>query len=535
MDNFEHYDDEIDLRRYAAVLWRWKWLLVACTLLAAIGAFVASRLMTPVYEATTTLLVNEAPDSQTSDYNALLMSERLARTYAEMLTQRPVLTETLQRLELDLNLEELEEAIEVQSLRDTQLIAVTVEHENPYTAAEIANTLAAVFQERNDALQQSRFAESKASLERQLARLNDQIEETEAALAALGDPRDAEGKAEAERLTAALAQYQASYTTLLQSYEELRVAEAQTVSNVVQVEPAEPDFEPVRPRTLLNTALAAVVGGMLGLGAVFLIEYLDDSVKTPEQVEQALGLPVLGTIAEMAPAEDGKPHVAAEPRSAVAEAFRALRTNIQFAAVDRPLHTLLITSPGPEEGKSTLCANLGTVMAHGGRQTLVLEADLRRPKVHHHLGLTRKYGLSDLFVQDPLSLDGAVQETAVPGLRAIASGELPPNPAELLGSERMSQILEALKAEADLVLIDTSPASVVTDPVVLAGKVDGVLLVIEPGKTQLPAAEGAVEALRRAGANVIGVVFNNVPLRRAGYYGTYRYQYTYSYEEEDGD
>jgi succinoglycan biosynthesis transport protein ExoP len=284
----------------------------------------------------------------------------------------------------------------------------------------------------------------------------------------------------------------------------------------------------------MNTFLAVAVGGMLALGIVFLVEYLDDTVKSPEQVERTLDLPVLGTIAKIEnnDAESGV-HVAEAPRSPIAEAFRTLRTNIQFAAVDQPITTLLITSAGQKEGKSTLTSNLGAVMAHGGRKITILEADLRRPRVHKLLDLKRSPGLSDLFVQDKLSLDSALQDTAVPDLQAVASGDLPPNPAELLGSERMSQILEAMKEDADLVLIDSSPAAVVTDSVVLSEKVDAVLLVIEPGKTELPSAEYAVEALRRAGANIIGVVFNNVPLKRSGYYGSYKYQYTYSYESDE--
>jgi capsular exopolysaccharide synthesis family protein len=225
-------------------------------------------------------------------------------------------------------------------------------------------------------------------------------------------------------------------------------------------------------------------------------------------------------------------HVADEPRSPVAEAFRALRTSIQFAAVDNPIRTLLITSAGPKEGKSTVTTNLGAVMAQGGRSTVIVEADLRRPRVHKLLDLKNGVGLSDYFVRQDLAPDEMLQDTDVEGLQAIASGELPPNPAEVLGSERMSRLLADLAGRFDVVLVDSSPASVVTDPVVLSEKVDAVLLVVEPGKSELPAAEHAVKALRRAGANVIGVVFNNVPLKRASYYGSYKYQYEYKYEED---
>jgi capsular exopolysaccharide synthesis family protein len=216
----------------------------------------------------------------------------------------------------------------------------------------------------------------------------------------------------------------------------------------------------------------------------------------------------------------------------VAEAFRALRTSIQFAAVDEPICTLLVTSAGPEEGKSTITTNLGAAMAQGGRKTAIVEADLRRPRVHKLLDLKNGIGLSDYFVQQDMAPGDLLQDTDVDGLQAIASGELPPNPAEVLGSERMSRLLADLAGRFAMVLVDSSPASVVTDPVVLSEKVDAVLLVVEPGKSELPAAEHAVRALRRAGANLIGVVFNNVPLKRASYYGSYKYQYEYKYEED---
>ncbi len=526
----DYYEDEIDLRRYAEVLWRWKWLLVIGVALAAGAAFVTSRLQTPVYEASTTLLINQAPDAQTSDYTAILTSERLARTYAQMISNRTILEQTLDRSGLSYEVEEFAEAVEVALVRDTQLIEVRVENTSPRLAANLANALVEVFVELSDTLQAERYAASKASLQARLSELEAQIAETEARIEDIGDP---EQQSERIRLEGQLTQYRSSYSSLLQSFEELRLAEAQSISNVVQIDPAVAPDEPVRPRTLLNTALAAVVGGMLAVGGVFLIEALDDTIKSPEQVESALGLPVLGTIARIEQNHsDGKPIVALEPRSPIAEAFRTLRTNIQFAGVDGRIRTLLITSAGPEEGKSSVCANLGTVMADGGCSTIILEADLRRPRMHRLLGLSQRQGLTDLYVQDLLSLDGALQDTEIAGLRAISSGELPPNPAELLGSARMGGILEGLLREADLVILDSSPAAVVTDPVVLSGKVDAVLLVVEPGRTELAAAQHAVTALRRAGARLIGVVLNNIPLKRLGYYGSYRYQYSNSYESD---
>jgi succinoglycan biosynthesis transport protein ExoP len=520
--------DEIDLRRFAQVLWHWAWLIVLCGLLAGGAAFVVSRLQTPIYQATTTLLINQAPSAQSSDYTAVLTADRLAATYVQMLTTRPVLEETLSRLELTTPIDEFEKAINASLLTNTQLIELKAEDPNPARAADIANTLATVFSEQNDARQAERYAASKTNLQNQLDTLQADIASRQARLAALGSPSSASGQAEVDRLTTEVTQMRGSYATLLKSYEDLRLAEAQSASNLIQVAPATPPTDPVRPRTLLNTLLAAIVGGMLAVGGVFVIEYLDDSVKSKDDVTHRLGLPVIGTLVKF-PENGGEvPYVALHPRSPVAESFRALRSNISFAAVDKPIHRLMVTSPGPRVGKSTVAVNLAVAFAQSGRRVALLDADLRRPRLHHNLGLSNQQGLSDLFVSDSLNLDGRLQATAYDHLWALTSGKLPPNPAELLASERMAAILDLLGEEVDLIVVDAPPAVVVTDPVVLGPRMDGILMVLEPGKTKLAAAQQALEEFQRSGSRVIGVVFNNVPQRRAGYYGAYQYQYRYS-------
>jgi capsular exopolysaccharide synthesis family protein len=343
-----------------------------------------------------------------------------------------------------------------------------------------------------------------------------------------------------DQLQNELTQYQDSRTTTLQSYENLRLAEAETVSNVVQLAPADIPTTPVRPRILMNTILAGVVGAMLAIGVVFLIEYLDDTIKSTEEASQALGLPIIGFFAKADINEDGQPFVAVEPRSPFAEAFRSLRTNIQFTGVDRPIRTLLVTSAGPEEGKSTVASNLAVVIAQGGKKVALIDADMRKPRVHQIMNLPNKYGLSEFFNRETRNLRDVIHHWEGEDLDVITSGKLPPNPAELLGSERMSQLLDMFKGKYDFVVIDSPPIGVVTDPTVLSARVDGTLLVVEPKKTKLAAAIQALEQLRRANANVIGMVFNNVPMSRAGYYtgyssGYYYYQYAYSYtKSEDG-
>ena len=519
-----------DLRRYIGLLWHWAWLLALVTALAAGAAYLVSQRLTPVYEASTTLLINEAQSNQTTDYTAILTSERLARTYAAMMTKQPVLEAVQAELSLAMDLEDLEEAVSVQPVRDTQLIEVTVQDPDPQRAADIANTIFRVFEAQNQALQASRFAASKESLAAQLEEVNAQISRAEQSLAALAE----DNQAERDRLEASLAQYRQTYAGLLTSYEEVRVAEAQATSNVVQVEPAQPPDEPVRPRVAVNTLLASMVGLMLAVGGVFLVEALDNTLRTPDDVARLLGLPVLGVIADH-PVEDGRLVVLETPRSPVAEAFRSLRTNLQFASVDRPLVRLLVTSPGPGEGKSTVAANLAAVLAQSGKRVTLLDADMRRPRVHKLYGLPNRSGLSGLFVDPRLILDGVLQRTPLENLSVITTGDLPPNPSELLGSEKMNEIITQVMEISDVLVIDSPPVMLVTDSAVLSQRVDGVLLVLRQGETNLEVARHSVEALRRVGANLLGVVLNGVPARSSRY-GYYHYQgYSASYADYYGE
>jgi succinoglycan biosynthesis transport protein ExoP len=525
----------MELKQYAYLLWRWMWLIVLVTVLAAAAAYVTSRLTTPVYEASTRLLIDEAPDSDTSDYTAILMSERLARTYAEMITNDVVLEETIQRLGMDMSPAALKGSTNVQLVRDTQLIEVTVEHVNPFAASDLANTLFEVFDEQNSELRKERFGPSKENLSKQLDEMDGTIQSLQASIEDLGSPTTEAGRTELSQLKTELVQYQDSYTRLLQTYEGLRLAEAQTASNIVQIEPAKPRAAPIRPRTMMNTLLAAVVGAMLAVGGVFLIDYLDDTIKTTDEASQRFDLPVIGFITRMGENHVGLPVTISEPRSPTSEAFRSLRSNIQFAGVDFPIQTLLVTSPNPQVGKSTVATNLGVVVAQSGKQVLLIDADMRRPHIHNLMGLPNHIGLSDVFIRPSSELAGIIQRWQDGNLYVLTSGKAPPNPAELLASEKMIQFLETAVKKNNLVIIDSPPIGVVTDPVVLSARVDATLLVVEPGKTEIGATEYAVEQLRRAGANLIGLVFNNVPTRRAGYYTGHYYYYSEYYSNgKDG-
>ena len=207
-----------------------------------------------------------------------------------------------------------------------------------------------------------------------------------------------------------------------------------------------------------------------------------------------------------------------DPRSPVSEAYRTLRTNLSFSSLDEPIRTLVVTSPAPDEGKSTTVANLAVTMAQGGRSTILVDCDLRRPALHTLFDIQSEPGLTNLLLEE----DGqpALQQTEVEGLQILTSGPLPPNPADLLGSQKIDKVIASLVEQADVVLFDAPPVMAVTDAAVLGAKVDGVLLVISAGKTRRDHAERAKEMLERANVRIVGAALTNAPKDSSigGYY-----------------
>lgn len=521
-----------DLGPYLTIILHWWWALLLVGILSGGLTFFVSSRQQPIYQASTTILIDEAPGAKgNSDYQSILTSERRASTYSQLLTTEPLLQSVIQKLGLSYGTTKLKSAITARSVRDTTLIKVDVRDTDPPRAARIANTLVQTFAEQNSTLQTSRYAASKESLKQQMAVLEQQIQQADAGLAALG--QGANDKAERDRLGTALAQYRQSYANLLQSYEQVRLAEAQGNSNIVQVEPAVVPARPIAPRVVLNTVLGDLTGLLIALSLIFFREALDATLKDPEQITAQLGLPILGFVARMKSSERATPIVVAQPRSPVTEAFRGLRTNLQFSSVDRQLRTLLVTSSDPDEGKSTITANLGAVIAQSGLRVTLVDADLRRPRLHKFFQIANRLGLSELFVRPETAPVEVVQATSVPGVSVLTAGTIPPNPAELLGSEKMVNILNEIRDQADFVLIDAPPISPVTDAVVLAQRADGVLLIVRAGETKITAAKQALEQLGRAGARLIGVVINDIPLSRSRYRYAYQVYYrSYQYNDQ---
>lgn len=519
----------MELRRYLSLFRKWLWLIVLGALVVGGIAFLVNRASTPIYRSTLTLLVNQASgNSLMTDYTSVITSQQLAKTYGELLKKRPTLQAVIKNLGLNISPERLAGQVTVTPVRDTTLITVSVEDADPPRAAAIANELGKVFVEQIQEMQRSRFSSSEGNLAEQLQVLKEQIAATQSQL----DAAKAESSTkpdEVTRLESALVQYQNSYANLLKSYEDLRLAQTRLTDNVTIAESAQPSVAPVRPQTFTNTLLAMVVGALLAAGLAFLIEYLDDTVKGPEDID-ALNLTNLGLIARLnTKNSDERLVVVNDPRAPTAEAFRALRTNIQFASVDRPLHVLLVTSAGPSEGKSTIAANLAAALAQAGKRVALIDADLRRPSQHRVFKLPNHSGLTFALIQDKGELNGSLRPSGVEDLSVMVSGDLPPNPAELLGSNRVGRLLDQLQKQVDVVIVDTPPCLVVTDAVALSKRADGVLLVAEAGKTRRSALEQSAKVIQQVGGNVLGVVLNKYSLKAHGGYYNYQYYNAYYY------
>jgi polysaccharide biosynthesis transport protein len=336
---------------------------------------------------------------------------------------------------------------------------------------------------------------------------------------------------EIDNLNQNLGLYQTIYLNLLSSREDVKRQKMQNIPTVEQVSPAQASNEPVKPRTLLNILLGGLVGLIVALSFVILRENTDDTIKSREEVEQILGTKVVGYIANFKNAEYGEGiYVGGAPRSPVAEAFRALRTNLEFSAREKPIKTILVTSAGAAEGKTTIASNLAVVLAHSSKKVILLDADLRRPRVHKYTGISNAVGLSDLLGSQARDINNYVQTLDnIQDLSILPSGSLPYNPTDLLGSEKMKNLLSTLSDTYDYVVIDCPPM-IVADPEVLLGMADGVLLVMIPGKTSKEAVRAVKEQIEQTGVRLLGVVFNRLQnRRRAGYRGYSYYEFPYYY------
>jgi len=538
----------VDLIR---LLRKWFWLIALAGILGGGVAFLTRSSQPATYQAQATVSVGgfiEAPNPSTTEIRT---GVELAQTYAVLATTYDVLEAAIRAGNFQLTPDQLRDLIEVSIIQGTSLLVIKVTYTDPVLAADIANEVAAQMIANSPTNltpeQQSQIDLANA----EIARLNSQLQEARLQLELVDNQlENAASQEDIARLTAQrnvlIDQINLSSATIAQFSSTIASLQQRTNSLDI-VERARIPTSASGPGVALSTLFGAVIGVALAVGVALLVEYLDDAIKTPDEAAQITGLPVLGTLIRFGkPGDSYRERLITlnDPTSPVSEGYRALRTNLLFSATEnRTKSAFIITSPGPEEGKTVTSANLAVVMASAGLRVLLVDADLRRPKIHELFGLRNDVGLTTLLSANPATREGedlaptgdlrqCLQETGIPRLRVITGGFTPSNPAEVLGSALMQRWFRVFQSanNVDVVLFDTPPCLVVADSSVLAATINApVVLVIEAGRTRRGAAQEAREQFANLNIDVKGVVLNAIKPNTPGYgygYGGYYYYYS---------
>lgn len=523
----------MELRQYVGLVLKWWWLIVLTTLIAAGSSYLYSRALPPTYRADTTVLVGRILDNPTAGNTDVQSAANLAQAYVLLATQPPILKATAEAIGWPDSWQSLFFQIKASS-SGNQLVMISAMADDPASAQKIANETAhQLILQGPVSSQQKQAEEQQTFITSQLAKIKLQIESTQNTLAALTNQAALENDpVKLSDLNTRISALQTKITDWQKNYASLS-ALLNSGSNlfVTVLAPALLPTSPASPNIPQNVLFAALAGLVLAGGAILLLEYLDDTLKGPEDTQRALSLTALGTISRIGGIHAPTDHLITlkHPRSPISEAYRVLRTNLQFTGIENPSGALLVTSGSPGEGKTITSANLAVIFAQAGRRVILMDADLRRPSVDRFFGLPNQIGVTSLFLGDAPSLESICQATAVEDLRVITSGPLPPNPAEILDSHRMTEILASLRAQCDILILDSPPVLAVADACILGSRCSGVVLVVDAGHTRTEAGRHTVEVLRQTGAKLSGVVLNKVNLGRArGYYNHSGYHGYYS-------
>lgn len=403
---------------------------------------------------------------------------------------------------------------------------------------EIAAAENELGQALSDALDQGELATNVTLSDEKMTLLENNLQEYRELTATLP-----EKEMELNRLLRAYQVNEQVYTMLLEKLQEAKINEAMRTADIRIVDYALVPKRPVSPNYAKNIIVGILLGVFLGVGVAYVLEFADTSLNTVEEVERRLGRPVVGIIPRIGAAFGGLVHRSDKydpyfithtyPKSPVSEAFRMLRTAIRASGVDVEVSKILTTSTGLGDGKTLTSVNTSIIFAQAGDRVALVDCDLRRATVHQAFGLDRVPGLAEV-IMGQVELEEALRPTEVENLTVLPSGVVPPNPSELLGSQKFAAALAALAEKFDRVFLDAPPVLAVTDALVLGGLADGVCFVVCAGRTDRNAARRALELLTRSGCRVLGVVFNQVEMARV--FGTYGYkyysQYYKSYTEE---
>lgn len=514
----------MELKQYLRILWKWLWLMVLSTALAVGVSYYVTAQQPKIYQASAKLLVGQSLENANPNAQDLVTSQQLALTYIQIARTQPVLQAVLDTAGVQMAPEQLNGMFSANIVQGTQIIDLQVIDTDPARAQALANALAYQLTQEGPAASQQDQIKRRSFIQQQVDELEKKIQEAQVSIADLQRtlPVTASAReiADNQQKIAALqgqsAQWQQTYAALL------AFLAPQSPNYLSIIEPAALPRFPIGPNVNQTLLIAAAIGLALGVAGALLIEYLDDAIKTPEDITELLQLPTIGSIARIQGGNDRKLVTAIAPRSPISEAYRVLRTNIQYASLDKPLKSILVTSAGPYEGKSVTAANLAIAMALVGQRTVLVDADFRKAAQHRLFNLTNDIGLANALIAQS-ELDRFVRPTRIENLRVLTTGMSLPNPAEVLASERMRNLVAQLQQEADIIIFDSPPCLPVADPAILARLADGVILVVDSVRTHRDAAVRAKGIMEKAGATLLGVVLNRFRPQAGG--GHYYYQY----------
>ena len=515
----------MELRDYIHVIRARKWVIIQAVVIVTLTALAVSFLQPKSYEGSVQVLVSEKSSSSAvfSDLVTQLSSqpERALQTQVQLMEVRPIAEATIKQLDLQTTPEALLARVTVIAVGQTNLVKITATAGDPAQAAAIANTMA------DEYVTSSRDAQ-RASLAAAADEVQKRLDQAKADILDLGKRITQSGKS--DQLAAELQIATGTYTTLAEKLEQLRINQQLETGPGRVVSSAVVNDVAVSPKPLRNGALGLAVGLVFGLGMAFLYEYLDNTIKTTDEVEKIFGVPVLGTVPaeKMEKGEKRRLSIVQSPGSSTAEAYRVLRNSLDFINFQHDRRTLLVTSAAPGEGKSTVAANLAAALAQAGKKVVLVSVDFRRPTTDQFFNVNNMIGLSDVLLGSH-SLKAALQRPGDEQLLVLTSGKMPPNPSELLGSTKMEEVMKSLEEWGDWVILDAPPLLAVADPAAVARWVDGVLMVTQAGVSTREAAKKAMELLGKVGAKMTGVVVWGLDESKgSGGYGYYAGGYYYA-------
>lgn len=476
---------EMTLRDYGMVILRRKWIVIAATLIATVLAVVLSAMQTPIYSSSAQVLVTSRGQDGLFESQQSNLNDRAIQTEIQVIEGQAVRL----RVQENLGLDRQPTGVDARSVGSTDVIALVVRSTNATNAATLADAYATAYVDvrREQSVNELLLASTE---------VQNAINNVQANISAL-----AEDDPSRPGLVAQLANFN---TTL----DQLRVDAALRTGGATIIKNASVSSTPIEPTPTRTATLALIVGLLIGLGAAFLIDYLDDKVRSEEDLERLVDNPVLAVV-PIDPPPDHRPIALSEPTHFSVEAYRGLRTNIQFLGLDTPLKVIQVTSSLAGEGKTTTACNLAVVLAQAGHKVALVDADLRRPRVHEVFGVNPLNGLTDLLLgADPKGLVDHVAIEGGPSLSVYTAGTVPANPSEMLSARRTRALFNEMARHYDYVIVDSAPVLPVSDSVALSGAVDGLIVVAHAGRVTDGNVVETVERLDRVTAPIVGLVLN---------------------------